>query len=108
MLPIKRRIAIAALVGVIAFSAAFLLWHKGVTQETQGQDRDAERPRTRHGFARAMAKVKEGMTEKDVLALLGKPEDVRAQTDPGGISTTRTREIWRYGTAGHLTFPTLG
>lgn len=55
-----------------------------------------------------MAKIKEGMTENEVLALLGKPEDMQAQTDLGGISTTRTREIWRYGTAGHLTFPTLG
>src|SRR5262249_14874680 len=38
----------------------------------------------------------------------GPPDDVRTQFDPGGISTTRTREIWGYGTQGHLTFPTLG
>jgi hypothetical protein len=66
------------------------------------------KPSTRQEFARAMAKVKPGLAEADVLALLGKPDDVKTRTDPGGISTTRTREIWRYGTDGHLSFPTLG
>jgi hypothetical protein len=48
------------------------------------------------------------MPEKEVLAILGKPDDVRTEYDPGGIRTTRTKEIWCYGTNGHLTFPTLG
>ncbi len=64
--------------------------------------------RTRQSFARAMSKITEGMAEDDVLALLGKPDNVRTQYDPGRISTTRTKEIWRYGTNRHLTFPTLG
>ena len=55
-----------------------------------------------------MSKLKEGMSEAEVFALLGKPDDIRTHEDPGGISTTRTKEIWRYGTDGHLTFPTLG
>jgi hypothetical protein len=70
--------------------------------------RGVDQVRTRQEFARIMAKVKKGMPDKDVLALLGKPDDIRTKADPGGIHTTRTREIWRYGTAGHLTFPTLG
>jgi len=64
--------------------------------------------RDRRRFARALAKVKKGMPGKDVMAALGRPDDVRTQYDPGGISTLRTKEIWCYGTNGHLTFPTLG
>jgi hypothetical protein len=63
---------------------------------------------TRQAFAHAMSKVREGMPEGEVLAFLGKPHDVQTQTDPGGISTSRTREIWKYGTEGHLTTATLG
>jgi hypothetical protein len=37
--------------------------------------------RTRAEFAAAMAKVKKGMPEKEVLALLGKPDDIRTQYD---------------------------
>ncbi|WP_088255885.1 hypothetical protein [Fimbriiglobus ruber] len=66
------------------------------------------RPKTRHEFARAMAKIKEGMTEKEVRAILGKPDDIQTQADLGGIWGTWTREIWGYGTNGHMTFPTLG
>jgi hypothetical protein len=55
-----------------------------------------------------MSKIKEGMSEAEVLALLGRPDDIRTQRDPGGISTTNTKEIWRYGTSGHLTTATLG
>src|SRR5579885_1030313 len=65
-------------------------------------------PRTRRDFAVAMSHVKEGMPEKEVIALLGRPDDVRTQYDPDGIPTTNTREVWGYGTNGHLTFPTLG
>ena len=65
-------------------------------------------PMTRAEFARAMAKVKEGMDQVMVLGLLGEPDDVRTQHDPGGIGGPETKEIWCYGTDGHLTFPTLG
>jgi len=61
----------------------------------------------RHEFARAMAKVKKGMTTKEVQELLGKPDDIRTQYDPGGIRWGHA-EIWNYGSDGHLTFPTLG
>jgi hypothetical protein len=68
----------------------------------------ASEMKTRGEFVNAIAQVKEGMTEAAVVALLGKPDDVRTHRDPGGISTARTKEIWRYGTDGHLTFATLG
>lgn len=48
------------------------------------------------------------MQADEVVRLLGEPDDIRTQFDPGGIPTTRTTEIWCYGTSGHLTFPTLG
>ncbi|HWB58485.1 MAG TPA: hypothetical protein VG733_03295 [Chthoniobacteraceae bacterium] len=63
---------------------------------------------TRAQFAAAMSKVKEGMSAADAEKLLGKPDDVRTERDPGGLMTYRTSEIWGYGTDGHLSFPTLG
>jgi hypothetical protein len=69
---------------------------------------DAPVAKTRHQFAAAISKVEKGMPAAEVLKLLGKPDDIRGESDPGGISTTRTKEIWRYGTSGHLTTATLG
>jgi len=62
----------------------------------------------RAAFVHAMSSVVEGMKADEVEKLLGKPDDVRTQFDPGGISRYQTTEIWSYGTDGHLTFPTLG
>ncbi len=64
--------------------------------------------RTRLEFARAISKLKEGVAATEVTRLLGPPDDVRTQHDPGGISTVGTKEVWRYGTSGHLTTATLG
>lgn len=52
--------------------------------------------------------MKEGMPEAEALALMGPPDDVRTEHDAGGVSTTGTKVIWRYGTSGHLTPVTLG
>jgi len=68
----------------------------------------ANPPKTRREFARAMSEVTVGMSEKEVLAILGKPDDIQTHSDPGSINTRYFREVWRYGTDGHLTFPTLG
>lgn len=62
----------------------------------------------RHDFARAMNTVRTHMQADEVVRTLGEPDDIRNEFDPGGICTTRTTEIWCYGTSGHLTFPTLG
>ena len=72
------------------------------------QARGARQPHTRVEFVAAMGKIKEGMTKKEIWAMLGKPDDVKTQFDPGGISRVHTKEIWCYGTDGHLSFPTLG
>jgi len=64
--------------------------------------------RSRADFAKAIAKIRENMTEEQVVALLGRPDDIRTERDAGGISRVNTREIWCYGTKGHLSFPTLG
>src|SRR5439155_26392043 len=106
MLAHRRRMALVVFLtlGAAAFESIILLQTRGDdTKETV-----VPKPETRQAFARAMSKIKEGMAEKDVLALLGKPDDIRTHNDPGGISTTRTKEIWCYGTNGHLTFATLG
>ena len=101
-----QRIAMLAIVGITTLGAG-LYFLRMQTVEGQVKDRPAKQSKTRQEFARAMAKVKEGMAEKDVLALLGKPDDIQTDTDPGGVGT-HIREIWSYGTDGHLTFATLG
>ncbi len=64
--------------------------------------------RSRAEFARALARIKENTPQSEVLAMLCQPDDVRTQFDPGGISRVQTKEVWCYGTTGHLCFPTLG
>ncbi|MDX2093811.1 MAG: hypothetical protein SFX73_38605 [Kofleriaceae bacterium] len=59
-------------------------------------------------FAAKLAKVKPGMTTDRVKQILGPPDDIKTEADPGGITTARTVEIWRYGAAGHLRTATLG
>jgi hypothetical protein len=94
---------------IAAAGAVISLWKPRTTnaQEPQEKPRGVSAPASRQEFARAMAKVEEGMTDKEVLALLGKPDDIRTRFDPGGLPR-RTREVWGYGTDGHLTLPTLG
>ena len=69
-----------------------------------GNDLSADRA----AFARAISAVSKGMPAEDVVELLGKPDDVRTEFDPGWIRAAQTTEIWCYGTSGHLTCPTLG
>src|SRR5262245_21634834 len=84
----------------------------GSTVVASGNDK----PVTRQEFARAFARIKPGgpgfrgggTREAEVLDILGAPDDIRTREDPGGITSPRTREIWCYGTDGHLTFPTVG
>jgi hypothetical protein len=67
-------------------------WSKAESRQEQANQR------SRRDFAKAMSKIEVGMTENEILALLGKPDDVQTQYDAGGIVTPRTKEIWRYGT----------
>ncbi len=64
--------------------------------------------RSRSVFAKKMARVKVGMTAEAARTILGEPDDMRTHRDPGGITASRTRHVWRFGTLGHLTFATLG
>lgn len=66
-------------------------------------------PRDRYEFAQALTKLHEGMPAEEAKRLLGQPEDIRTQNDPDGLlGWARTKEIWHYGTNGHLTLGTLG
>lgn len=67
----------------------------------------AEPLRNRREFITALNKIQEGMPEAEVRKLLGPPDDIRTHDD-GEISWVNTREVWRYGTSGHLTTATLG
>jgi hypothetical protein len=73
----------------------------------QGAGRMVVEPLSRRDFAAKMAKVTIGLPEREVRKLLGKPDDMRTCRELHG-TTTGTKEIWCYGTSGHLTFPTLG
>lgn len=64
--------------------------------------------RDRRTFAAALATIRKGMTAAQVVRILGAPDDVRTQSDPGGILTTDTSEALRYGTNGHLSCASLG
>jgi hypothetical protein len=59
-----------------------------------------EPTRNRRAFAEAMNRVKEGMSEAEVLALLGKPDDVSTENHPF--------KFLRYGSSGHMKAATLG
>src|SRR5437867_3620306 len=92
-----------SLVSAIPLTASLLLL-AGTSIHSEG----APPARSREEFATAMARIKESVREKEVVAILGKPDDVRTPFDPGGIGRAHTKEIWCYGTKGHLSFPTLG
>ena len=63
--------------------------------------------RDRRAFAAAMNKIHEGMSQAEVVALLGKPDDVQTQIDWGNI-LFNADTMWRYGASGHLQGATLG
>lgn len=63
---------------------------------------------SRAEFSAAMSRITEGTKAGEVVKLLGKPDDIHTERDPGGLRLNKTTEVWGYGTSGHLTFPTLG
>jgi len=67
-----------------------------------------EKSVTRREFAKQMAKVKRGMSETEVLALLGEPDDRLIGREQTRVAIALGKQIWCYGTNGHFTFPTLG
>ena len=77
-----------------------------VSEHKDKRSESVHSPRLR--FTRSLSQIEKGMAAQQVLVLLGPPEDIRTLNDPGGISTIGTKEIWRYGTSGHLTIATLG
>jgi hypothetical protein len=66
-----------------------------------------EPPRNRRAFAEAMSRVKEGMLQAEVLALIGKPDDIRVRWYSGALMK-RPDEEWRYGVSQHLAPAMLG
>jgi hypothetical protein len=63
---------------------------------------------TRKEFAAILAHVRRGMSEAQVLELLGRPDDIRPAKELGEGFPLRIAKVLCYGTHGHLTFPTLG
>jgi hypothetical protein len=64
--------------------------------------------RSRTAFAHAMNKVKEGMPEAEVVALLGKPDAVSTEDRFEVRHISHVREIWRYGVSDPKQAATLG
>ena len=63
----------------------------------------------RREFARRMATIHRGMPASEVRDLLGPPDEVLTGIDAARRYPSHgTRELWCYGTSGHLTLPTLG
>jgi hypothetical protein len=67
-----------------------------------------ERTRGRREFVQALNHVKAGMTEAEVLALLGKPDDIQSLTDRTRGSVPGNFEAWRFGSSGASSPATLG
>ncbi|MCC6874805.1 MAG: hypothetical protein IT378_10910 [Sandaracinaceae bacterium] len=65
-------------------------------------------PRDRATFHRTLAQVREGMTQDQVRAITGAPDDVLARTDPELEPTTIVSELWGFGCDRHGDFPSLG
>ena len=66
---------------------------------------ETSKTRDRAAFVRKLMSIRDGTTEKQVIALLGKPDDVVTFHTPGFHAYDH---ILAYGTDGHLTLPTLG
>jgi hypothetical protein len=60
----------------------------------------------RHEFARLLSSVHQGMTDQQVMRILGKPDDIRSGKERTGVNDST--EDWCFGTDGHLSFATLG
>lgn len=65
---------------------------------------------TRREFVLAISSLKEGVSEQEVVNLLGRPDqvDVVQQAPPRSYGADSVREIWRYGTSGDSKLATLG
>jgi len=90
------------------FVVAILILFTPVQIQPSNARPDKKSDRSREEFSAAVRKVEKGMPESDVLALLGKPDDVITRQDRKAIHTIGTNEIWCYGADSHLAFPTLG
>jgi hypothetical protein len=55
-----------------------------------------------------MAGIREGTLASRALTLLGQPDERRTNGKQNFDYPPRIKEVWCYGTCGHLTFPTLG
>jgi thiol-disulfide isomerase/thioredoxin len=64
-----------------------------------------EPPRDRRAFTQALNKIKNGMPEAEVIAIVGRPDDIGNKKE---ANLGHTLEIWRYGTSGHKKPATLG
>jgi hypothetical protein len=95
--------AILALLGI--FPGCALL---AKDQPETRQSRPPSRFRDRHEFAKLLSSIKRGMTDADVIRILGKPDDVR-RPDEMQLWVGNSNEVWCFGAdEHHLSFPTLG
>jgi hypothetical protein len=91
---------------VVAFLALMMQASYSCCQESKAQ--------TREEFANAMKRIQHGcrtgtrISEREIIAMLGKPDDIRTRHDASERLPNETKEVWCYGTNGHMTFPTLG
>jgi len=99
-------------VRIVALVSSLLIIALGCTHISKSPAPPRESPappHDRYEFAQALSKLHEGMPADEAKGLLGPPDDVRTQNDPDGLlGWVGTKQIWHYGTNGHLTFGTLG
>jgi hypothetical protein len=76
-------------------------------QSGSSQSRPGSRFRDRNEFVKLLSSIKAGMSDTEVIRILGKPNDVRT-TDEMQVHVGNSTEAWCFGADGHLGFPTLG
>ncbi|MFO0562147.1 MAG: hypothetical protein U0269_29300 [Polyangiales bacterium] len=64
--------------------------------------------RSRESVARALSRVQPRMTQAQVRAVTGAPDDVLTRLDPELQPTTIVSELWSFGAAAHGAFPSWG
>jgi len=94
------------LLAAMAWTTAAITAWCAQPQKPHEEALSPDQPDFRQSFVKKLAKIKTDMPASQVIAILGKPDDIRTPVEDPQICTWR--KVWCYGTNGHLTFPTLG
>ncbi len=88
--------------------AATLVPDAALAQSSRPRPTPTVSPRARSTFASTLVAVRTGMTQAQVRAITGAPDDVLTRLDAALSPTSIVSELWSYGADAHGAFPSLG